>query len=185
MLCFAGLYLLPASACRSMSVHKAGHLFLLTVCTALWHSLWKTSMRKQSLTSDMSGVPSTWNSQQQREKCPSRVGAGRRGAKMTEGTTGGRDGTRSHRKRSCELFTWYNDCPKLNVWKQQLMTSHYTLALVSALSQHDQLTQAKNKTKKKKSKFPWSLTLQRGKYVWMGQLQPLTASITSNSKSVT
>lgn len=30
------------------------------------------------------------------------------------------------------------------------MTSHYMLALVSALSQHDQLTQAKNKTNKKK-----------------------------------
>lgn len=34
------------------------------------------------------------------------------------------------------------------------MTSHYTLALVSALSQHDQLTQAKNKTKKKKIEVP-------------------------------
>lgn len=62
------------------------------------------------------------------------------------------------------------------------MTSHYMLALVSALSQHDQLTQAKNKTNKKKSQFPWSLTLQRGNYVWMGQLQPLTASMTSNGK---
>ena len=66
------------------------------------------------------------------------------------------------------------------------MTSHYMLALVSALSQHDRLTQAKYKTKKKKKlKFTWSLTLQRGKCVWMGQLQPLTASITSNNKSVT
>lgn len=62
------------------------------------------------------------------------------------------------------------------------MTSHYVLALVSALSQHDQLTQAKNKTNKKKSQFPWSLTLQSGNCTWMGQLQALTASITSNSK---
>lgn len=76
---------------------------------------------------------------------------------MTEGTTGSRDGTRSHRKRSCELFTWYNDCPKVNALKYELMTSHYMLALVSALSQHDQLTQAKNETNKKKS--PSSLGL--------------------------
>lgn len=39
--------------------------------------------------------------------------AGRRGRKMTAGTAGVRDGSRSHRKRCCELFTWYNDCPKV------------------------------------------------------------------------
>lgn len=34
------------------------------------------------------------------------------------------------------------------------MTSHYMLALVSALSQHDQLTQSKNKANKKKVPVP-------------------------------